>query len=61
MLYRLENARLIQARWETPARGVPRKYYQLTEAGAERLQELVTEWRGFASIVNRLLAREGSE
>ena len=61
VLYRLENARLIQARWETPARGVPRKYYQLTEAGAERLQELVTEWRGFASIVNRLLAREGSE
>ena len=30
VLYRLERAGFVTVRWETPERGVPRKYYQLT-------------------------------
>ena len=33
VLYRLERAGFVTVRWETPGRGVPRKYYDLTETG----------------------------
>src|SRR5262245_44843183 len=33
VLYRLERSRFVAVRWETPARGVPRKYYRLTDSG----------------------------
>ncbi len=58
VLYRLENDGFIEARWETLERGVPRKYYRLTETGARELQELMGEWREFTDIVNQLLATE---
>src|SRR3990170_533663 len=52
VLYRLEDAGLVEARWETLERGVPRKYYRLTEAGAKRLRKLVDEWRAFVLAVS---------
>jgi PadR family transcriptional regulator PadR len=55
VLYRLEDAGLIEARWETPERGTPRKYYRLTRVGLERLQTLIGEWQAFVTIVNRLI------
>ncbi len=58
VLYRLENDGFIEARWETLERGVPRKYYQLTKAGAKELERLVGEWRDFTSVVNQLLGKE---
>ena len=33
ILYRLEKAAYIASRWETLERGVPRKYYSLTNSG----------------------------
>lgn len=59
VLYRLEGAGLIEARWETQERGVPRKYYRLTQAGAARLDELIQEWRDFTNAVGHIL--EGGE
>ncbi len=59
VLYRLEDAGYIEARWETLERGVPRKYYRLTTAGAEQLRLLVGEWRAFVEAVNRILGTEG--
>src|SRR3989442_5321348 len=44
VLYRLERAELVAVRWETPERGVPRKYYRLTKAGREELARLKHEW-----------------
>jgi PadR family transcriptional regulator, regulatory protein PadR len=55
VLYRLENAGFIEPRWEMLERGVPRKYYRLTEAGAARLTILIEDWRAFSSRVNRLM------
>src|SRR4249920_2134461 len=37
VLYRLEAAGLVDVRWETLKRGVPRKYYQLTKVGRAEL------------------------
>src|SRR5688572_24530835 len=44
VLYRLEAAGLVDVRWETLKRGVPRKYYQLTPAGRSELARLTHEW-----------------
>ncbi len=62
VLYRLEDAGFIEARWETQERGVPRKYYHWTEAGTQQLQTLIGEWRAFTTAVDRLLeAKEESK
>ncbi len=61
VLYRLESARLIEPRWETLERGVPRKYYWLTDLGKSQLARLVKEWQDFSSAINRILESEGSK
>jgi PadR family transcriptional regulator, regulatory protein PadR len=58
VLYRLERAGLVAVRWETPERGVPRKYYRLTQAGREELVRLTYEWSNFAKAMTRLLRQD---
>ncbi len=60
VLYRLESAGLIEPKWETLERGVPRKYYRLTRAGKDQLKSLVADWRDFVAVVNGLVEGEGS-
>jgi PadR family transcriptional regulator, regulatory protein PadR len=55
VLYRLERAGYVEIRWETPDRGVPRKYYRLTPAGQEELARLREEWTSFAKAMADLL------
>jgi PadR family transcriptional regulator, regulatory protein PadR len=57
VLYRLERAGYVAIRWETPDRGVPRKYYRLTDAGREELGRLRGEWTAFAKAMAGLLER----
>ena len=61
VLYRLERAGSVTVRWETPARGVPRKYYQLTSAGCAELKRLTREWTTFADAMNRLIGQRPEE
>ena len=58
VLYRLERGGYVAVRWETPQRGVPRKYYRLTKAGEEELARLTYEWTTFASAMARLLRQQ---
>ena len=55
VLYRLERAGFVAVRWETPERGVPRKYYRLTGEGKAELARLTQEWNTFASAMAKLL------
>ena len=55
VLYRLERAGFVAVRWETPQRGVPRKYYRLTEAGRAELDRMTREWTAFADAMTRLI------
>jgi PadR family transcriptional regulator PadR len=55
VLYRLENAGFVTIRWETPQRGVPRKYYRLTAAGRAELERMTREWTAFADAMTRLI------
>jgi PadR family transcriptional regulator PadR len=59
VLYRLERAGLVAVRWETPARGVPRKYYRLTPAGRTELTRMTHEWTNFAKVMAKLLGQDG--
>ena len=58
VLYRLERAGFVAVRWETPERGVPRKYYRLTDSGREELARLTQEWQAFAGAMAKLLSGE---
>jgi PadR family transcriptional regulator PadR len=58
VLYRLERAGFVAVRWETPQRGVPRKYYRLTKVGEEELARLTYEWNTFARAMARLLRQQ---
>ncbi|MEP6495046.1 MAG: helix-turn-helix transcriptional regulator [bacterium] len=58
VLYRLERAGSVTVRWETPERGVPRKYYRLTDAGRKELEQLEHEWTTFAKAMAKLLRQD---
>jgi PadR family transcriptional regulator len=58
VLYRLERGGFVDVRWETPQRGVPRKYYRLTNAGEAELVRLSHEWNTFANAMARLLRQQ---
>ena len=58
VLYRLERAGFVVVRWDTPERGVPRKYYRLTDEGRDELARLKAEWNAFASAMAKLLGQE---
>ena len=61
VLYRLESAGFVAVRWETQARGVPRKYYRLTDSGRRELEQLRQEWTAFADAMAKLLIEEDSQ
>jgi PadR family transcriptional regulator PadR len=58
VLYRLERGGFVAVRWETPERGVPRKYYRLTDAGRKELGRLRQEWNAFVGAMTALLTRK---
>ena len=58
VLYRLERAGFVNVRWETPDRGVPRKYYRLTDLGRDELDQLRHEWTSFARSMAKLLRQD---
>ena len=61
VLYRLERGGFVSVRWETPQRGVPRKYYRLTPEGTVELSRLSREWTTFARAMTRLIHENAEE
>jgi PadR family transcriptional regulator PadR len=60
ILHRLERQGWLQARWESMPNGMERRYYVLTTAGRQTLNERITEWTGFAQAVGRVTAGIGA-
>jgi transcriptional regulator len=50
-LHRLENRELLCSSWKRTEAGRRAKYYELTAAGRDRLDELETEWARFRTAV----------
>jgi PadR family transcriptional regulator, regulatory protein PadR len=55
LLTRLRKAELVDYRWEESASGPPRKYYTLTQAGAEFLQQLTSTWEELMNSTNQII------
>ena len=58
LLTRLKKDGALAYRWEESPSGPPRKYYALTDQGAEALRTLRSEWAAISATVNRLLDLE---
>jgi PadR family transcriptional regulator, regulatory protein PadR len=58
VLYRLEEAGAVTTEWITPDRGVPRKYYMITESGRVELNRQRAQWRQFVLAVGHLMGEE---
>jgi len=57
-LYRLEQAGLVSARWESSKetrRGPRRRIYRLTAKGKAHLNRSRTSWRNFVSVIDRIV------
>ena len=55
LLTRLKNTGLLTYRWEESTSGPPRKYYMLTEIGAQYLKELKVSWDDLVDSVNKTI------
>lgn len=61
ILRRLTGQGLFDTYMEQTNIGAPRKYYQITETGKEKLNEYETEWKTFLKGVFRLLGGNENE
>lgn len=56
LLTRLVREGLLEARWETPERGHPRKYYRLTARGSASLEAMRLEYEAGYAVYRGLAA-----
>ena len=54
LLTRLKNAELLTYRWVESNSGPPRKYFSLTDKGADFYKELETTWNELANAVQSI-------
>jgi PadR family transcriptional regulator PadR len=54
LLSRLRREELVDYQWVESGAGPPRKYYQLTDKGAARLEELAAYWRHLTDTLDNL-------
>ena len=54
LLSRLRREELVEYQWVESGAGPPRKYYQLTDKGAARLDELGAYWRHLTDTLEQL-------
>jgi PadR family transcriptional regulator PadR len=58
LLTRLKNAEFLTYRWVESNSGPPRKYFSLTEKGAEFYKELETTWLELAGAVETITGKK---
>ena len=56
ILYRLEDEQLVVSKWsEAEGKQVPRKYYEITEAGQKALDEIEIVWKRISDGISRIM------
>lgn len=58
LLRRLEKQGLLDSKWDTNE-SRPRKYYLLSDIGNEVYTQLVKEWNGITSSLNKVINEKG--
>lgn len=59
-LKRLEKSSLVESYWGDETHGARRKYYRVTQAGLDELEQATERWREVRDIIDRLLERTAS-
>jgi len=54
LLSKLRREEFVDYQWVESGQGPPRKYYQLTDKGAARLEELAAYWRHLTTTLETL-------
>ncbi len=56
ILYRLEDEQLVVSKWsEAEGKQVPRKYYEITEAGQKALDEIEVVWKRISDGISKIM------
>lgn len=56
ILYRLEEDNLVVSKWsEAVGKQVPRKYYEITEAGQKAFDEIEAVWKRISDGIARIM------
>lgn len=56
ILYRLEDDKLVVSKWsEAVGKQVPRKYYEITEAGRNALDEIESVWNRISDGISKIM------
>ena len=55
VLYRLQDKKLISAKWQLAENGRQRKYYRLTAKGHKALAANYQQWRMLAEVMGKVL------
>ena len=58
LLTRLKNAEMLTYRWVESNSGPPRKYFTLTEKGAEFYKELESTWNELSNAVKMVIQHQ---
>jgi PadR family transcriptional regulator, regulatory protein PadR len=61
LLTRLKNAEFLTYRWVESNSGPPRKYFSLTEKGADFYKELESTWNELANAVNAVTSEDAQD
>ena len=59
-LHRLERARLVRSRWESPGNQRRRRVYTLTRSGQTRLRRELESWETMQRVVRAVVAEGGT-
>jgi len=59
-LHKLEKQEYIECYWQEQEKGPARKYYQITTAGKEVLDEKTQEWQEFVKVMNKVIGRSNN-
>lgn len=58
LLHRLENNELLEAYWKPGSRGTDRKYYRITKAGRQFLDQRVADWHKVVGVLSRTILKD---
>ena len=61
LLTRLRKAGLVEYKWVESNAGPPRKYYTITDKGAEFLKHLNETWKELVSSTNKIISNKKSK
>ncbi|TCT20933.1 PadR family transcriptional regulator PadR [Melghiribacillus thermohalophilus] len=60
-LHKLEKQAYVEHYWKEQEKGPARKYYRITEAGKQVLQEKTKEWQKYVQVMNQVMGGSGND